>query len=251
MTNTSQPSRGGLRGDSSRRTEGGKRVDVSLKVGPVGGSAGSASREEREESYSDHHSARLKRFLDACQSDPEDHGYVEVTQPDDEFATCGFGAILDWECDIYIPESVKAMSQAGEALAMLKAFRPMAEMLGEDMSDMPDQQQADALGNFLQDLNIRPTVVGEDNETDWRIVGTVSPEYLREGSDLDGRVRVVGKVTKKIPAKRWHSILDLPGSNLVSREDRRRLAKDGPKPGEEDNFVQGPAVLLDVITIYR
>lgn len=38
-----------------------------------------------------------------------------MTQPDLEFAEAGTGAFVEWECDVYIPEAIVAMSSHGGA----------------------------------------------------------------------------------------------------------------------------------------
>src|SRR5690606_10176580 len=47
-----------------------------------------------------HHEPR-RALIAAGHADPEAVGWIEVTQPDLEFAETGTGAFVEWECDVY------------------------------------------------------------------------------------------------------------------------------------------------------
>jgi hypothetical protein len=69
--------------------------------------------------------------------------------------------------------------------------------------------------------------------------------------DIEGRAKVVGKVSKIVPRGRWKPYLTFPGANLVSREERRKVERQAPAPGKEDEYLSGPALMLDILAIYR
>jgi len=39
--------------------------------------------------------------------------------------------------------------------------------------------------------------------------------------------------------------------NLVPREERRRMERQAPEPGKESEYLSGPALMLDILAIYR
>jgi hypothetical protein len=67
-------------------------------------------------------------------------------------------------------------------------------------------------------------------------------------NDIEGQLTVVGQVAQVLGEDRWHSIV---ATNWLNREQRRNLEREGPKPGKEKNFLKGPALILDLLAIYR
>ena len=105
--------------------------------------------------------------------------------------------------------------------------------------------------SFLDQLDVAPVVVGDDSDTDWKVVGSLDKRWIAGEASFDGRVRVIGKVRKKIAADRWYPMVSLPGMNLVNRDERRRLERKGPTDeSEKDRFVSGPALVLDYLAIF-
>jgi len=88
-----------------------------------------------------------------------------------------------------------------------------------------------------------------DEEIDWRIAGQLDGESLH--GDVEGRARVVGKVSKTVPLGRWKPYLTFPGMNLLPREKRRRLERQSPATGKENEYLAGSALMLDILAIYR
>lgn len=39
--------------------------------------------------------------------------------------------------------------------------------------------------------------------------------------------------------------------NLLPREERRRLERQSPPTGKENEYLAGPALMLDILAIYR
>jgi hypothetical protein len=59
---------------------------------------------------------------------------------------------------------------------------------------------------------------------------------------------VVGQVARALQQNAWHSLVPL---NFLNRDQRRTLEREGPKPEQEKFFRKGPALILDVLEIYR
>lgn len=95
-------------------------------------------------------------------------------------------------------------------------------------------------------------IIGLPDSDVWQVAGQLMPQHMRVAvDDLEGEVRIVGKITRKVKPGERHPLLALPGSNILSREKRRELARKGPSSESDDSWVTGPAVILDVLAIYR
>ncbi|MPZ91866.1 MAG: hypothetical protein GEU68_09600 [Actinobacteria bacterium] len=114
---------------------------------------------------------------------------------------------------------------------------------------MPDDEEMDAAAGFVRGLNASLLVVGEDDETDWRIAGRLKDDFLH--GDIEGRARIVGKVSKAVLRGQWKPYLTFPGIKLLSREKRRKMERQAPNPEQEGEYLSGPALVLDLLAIYR
>lgn len=224
---------------------------VNVKVADASMERGHENEETRK--YADTQEAQFDRLLKAAAEDPEKLGWVEVTQPDLDFKDIGVGAMVAWECEIYVPEFVRMMSASGEmvgAIDMMRTLLPAAKRLGlETEQPLPDADTLDATSTFLKNVNVKVLVVGEDDTSDWKVAGQINDEYLL--GELEGPVRLVGKVTKVMPKGHWKPYLSFPGMGAGSREQRRKLERQAPEPGKEDQYLHGPVLMLDILALYR
>ncbi|MHA6752182.1 DUF6414 family protein [Dermacoccus nishinomiyaensis] len=254
LTNYIAAVEGGLRESGSSRSKGSRGFGGSLGISGAKLEAKADSETENTVNVRDHQASRLQRLIAAGHAEPEVVGWIEVSQPDLEFANAGTGAFVEWECDVYIPEAIAVMSNhAGlsSTLELMKALMPSAEALGLDMEGVPDVSEMNAVGSFLDQLDVAPVVVGDDSDTDWKIVGSLTKKWISPTASFDGRVRVIGKVKKRIGEGRWYPMLSLPGMNLVGRDERRRLEREGPHDStEEQRFIRGPLLVVDFLAIY-
>jgi hypothetical protein len=46
-------------------------------------------------------------------------------------------------------------------------------------------------------------------------------------------------------------MLALPGLSLLPRDKRRALERKKPESDEAENYLAGPALMLDILAIYR
>lgn len=207
---------------------------------------------EESRSYSDTPEAQFDRLMKAATASPEALAWVDVTQPEVDFEGIGVGAMVSWECENYIPEIVQSMSGKGEmlgALNMMQNLLPAAQSLGLDIEGLPNRREIDATSTFITEMGSKLLVVGDDDDTEWRVAGKIEDEYLH--GELDGRARIVGKVAKVLSSGHSKPFLTFPGMNLVSREKRRAMERQAPPAGQEDQYLTGPALMLDILAIYR
>lgn len=245
---------GGLRQSGTSRSKGAKGLGGAVGAGPLKVEGKNDRESEETLNVADHDAARLARLIDAGHAHPGAVGWEEVLEPDTAFAQSSLGTLIEWECDIYVPDLIKALSKQsglGEAITQMQLFMPAADALGLDMEGLPSIREMQAVASFVDGLDVAPVVVGEVSDTEWRVVGALNPKWLREGATLDDRVRIIGKVKKRIDQGCWYPLSSLPGMNLVGREERRRMEREGPQtPADEANFIPGPALVVDFLAIY-
>jgi hypothetical protein len=221
----------------------------------AGGITVSGQRSHQDEeawNYVDTDEARFDRLLNAAAEFPEELGWLDILDPETDLVDVGIGAMVSWECDLLVPEVIRNLAKSGEAIKMLDMMKdvlPAALGLGLDTTGLPDTTEIEAASEFIKGIDAPMIVVCEDEETDWRMSGKIAEEFLH--GELEGRGKVVGKIVKVVPTGRWKPYLTFPGINLLSRDDRRKLERSSPEPGREEEYLSGPAVLIDILAIYR
>ncbi len=254
LTNYIAALEGGLRESGASRSTGNRGLGGSVGASVIKLQGNSESTTESTVTVRDHDASRLQRLIDAGHDAPDDLAWAEVLQPDVDFKELAIGSFVEWECDIYMPDSIATMSNWGEFNETVEAFKklkPSAEALGLSMEGFPELDQLDSITSFMNEFDVAPVVVGDDSDTNWRIVGTLARKWISDSATLDDRVRIIGKVKKRVDKDRWYPIVSLPGMNLMGREARRRKEREGPKtPAEESQFLCGPLVVVDYLAIY-
>ncbi|MFF9203651.1 hypothetical protein ACF1AE_17820 [Streptomyces sp. NPDC014986] len=202
--------------------------------------------------FSDTPQAQFERLLSLANSEPDLAGWFPV-ESDTALSEIRVGHLIDAECDIYIPDLVKALSPQGgliDALNRIESIMPAMSIFGADgMDDLPSREQRDAVKLFSNALGGSQIAVGELDESAWHLAGQLAPEYVK--SDVEGRARLIGKVSNIWQAGQWKPLLALPGTSLIPRADRRKMERKRPAENEREHYLEGPAVMLDVLAIYR
>lgn len=243
----------GLRQSDTERSTGTRSgaASVDIKIARASGSLGADT--ESAVTKGDHAAARFRRLREAGHQNPSETGWVEVTQPDIDFKSVGIGAFIEWECDIFIPPALEALTnfdQIRSSIRMMNDLMPLAKTFDLGTEGMPEPDQIDAMDNFLKNTNIQPVIVGEDSSTDWKIIGTLDRQWIRDETTFDDRVITTAKVKRSIQQGRWYPIMSLPGMNLLNRAERRQMEKEGPKDdSEKEQFIQGPVLLVDYLAL--
>lgn len=231
--------------------------DISGNVGISGTGAGAkhVSSEEKTVSYSDHSSYRFKRLLETVRDNPEEFSWNKISQPDIDLPHLQTGEFVEWECDLYVPETVAAFqkgSQLNSMMGVLGSLIPFAKSMNLETAGLPSADAVSELGNVMTSIDITPLVVGDDEDANQKIIGKLDPNAISSDiSTIDGRFIVVGKVDKQIHENRWYPLLPFQS---LSRAQRREAEKNGPSGQDSNaikNFIKGPATVLDVLAIYK
>ena len=242
----------GLRGGVEEKS--GKNTNLSGKAGisnlGIGGSR--ESQEELMISRVDTSPARFERLQKLALGDIELSGWIERGINDDIKDNISAGNLLDIECEVYIPEVVKALSPSGElarTVDQITVLSQLAPSFGSPIEGLPNFDQLQAIKGFAATLGSDAIFVGEMESSNHKVAGKLQDKYIK--GDVEGVAHVVGKVVSSWGDTQWKPLLALPGMNLMSREQRRDMERKGPDNGQEGNWLQGPAYMLEILAIYR
>jgi hypothetical protein len=124
----------------------------------------------------------------------------------------------------------------------------LAESQGAQLPKDWNAGLIDATEEMVKRVDARLGVVGDDEGTTWKVGGALSADHLLT-PDIDSRAVIVGKVIQRLDEGHWRQILNLAKQSLVNRQTRREQERQPPPEGNEDNFLSGPALVLDVLAI--
>ncbi|MFI6400759.1 hypothetical protein [Streptomyces sp. NPDC050548] len=208
--------------------------------------------EAERTTFTDTPQAQFERMLSLAKSEPELAGWI-TPKSDHEFNSVKIGSLIEVDCEIYVPDTVKALAPQGgllDAMDQFEAFLPALSMFGsEQLDDLPSREQRDAVRLVANSLGGKQIVVGEMDQSEWRLAGQLDASYIK--ADLEGQARLVGKVSSVWNSGQWKPLLALPGSSLIPREQRRKMERTKPTSDQMGNYLEGPAAMLDVLAIYR
>lgn len=229
---------------------------ISRKAGSMGFriAQGEIDHEEGGEStrsIKDHDTAKLERLITYGRANADEVNWNEILEPSSSFPCLTIGEMIEWECDVYLPEvsEMFANQSLSSNLRSMANFASLAKIFGTTDVDFPDKDEVHQVADFLDDLNMSPVLIGEDADTDWRIVGSLSKEAIRT-DNFDDRARIIAKIRKNVPENRWYPLQAASGFPM-SREQRRKLERSGPSSEkEESQFLRGPLLLVDYLAVY-
>jgi hypothetical protein len=159
--------------------------------------------------------------------------------------------MVSGEADFYIPRMIQllASGELSRDFDMIDKMEPLADIFGLDKKGMPDKGQRDAVRSAVETFGADLVTVGEFDSSDWKIAAQLTSQYIR--AKVEGPARFVGKVAKRWPSGQGRHLLALPGTTLLSRHERRALESKKPDDPNDDSYLNGPAVILDLLAVWR
>ena len=216
-----------------------KKRGVNARVSVAGGEIGRELDSSDTKSYSDTPDARFSRLLRHI----DDSDNLSVFLSEADFDGAQVGELISWYCGVYIPDAVKLLTSGDEInrlAGLATSMMPLGKTFGVDMSDMPPAADIELLGrfgDFAKHFGAKTLIVGEDNAgMDWKIAAQLNAEFVLT-DELDGDFTVIGKAGRTIPRGESMSVLALPGTDLLPRDQRRNMAKKSPSETERANYV--------------
>ncbi|GAA1823376.1 DUF6414 family protein [Agromyces salentinus] len=239
----------GLRKAMSRSEKDGTRAGGALGTKVLGVSGEKSGEQTVTEELADTSPAKFERLQQLVDGAEEQFGWVTILQEAD-LEGVRLGNLVDVTCELYEADASKIASPGGllDAIPLMKMMAKLSKGQGMNpLAGMPDNESLDTMAAFGAAM---PTsiVLGDVVDSAWRIVGSLKGEPLDE---IDGDARVVGKVSKLWGASAWRPLPGLPIISQMPRDQRREFERKGPTPGQEMFWVEGPALQLDVLAIYR
>lgn len=213
---------------------------VSATVGPIGAEANVARavNEESERTIRQTAASRFARFLDAWRA---------AAQEIDESLSQVFGTLqsrmaVHVDCELDIPDVSRFLSSDTDFAGMFE----FAQAIGQT----PSGFDPNLLAQFTQAQNLlgdKFIIFGLLHQDEPKLVLRLEKRHLRvSATDLEGEVSVVAKVLKKLNENDSVPLLAFPGLDMLPRHQRRNM-----QTSNSDQVVNGPAVSLDVVAIYR
>jgi len=239
----------GLRRSANRSTsvEKGGSAEVSAKILKLGLNGKSADGESQE--YSDDGPARFDRLLALVAGDEERFGWRDIEEDESLLNGLKAGHLITFGGEIYESDLSKATSSSG-ILGMIPLVQTFSKMPGVVGADQLDQALSggtlEAMQGFGQAMNGKSIIQGEIQDTDWRFVS-----LLESTVQIEGTAYVVGKISKVWATGDWRLLPGTPMMTQLPRDKRREIERKGPEKGTEMMWMEGPAVEIAVLAIYR
>lgn len=239
----------GLRRGANRSmtSDRGGSADVSAKVLRFGLTNRQVDEESQE--YADDGPARFERLLALVEGDEDQFGWRDFQENDSAMNGLRAGHLLAFAGEMY-ESDVSKLSDPTGIVSMIPLVQALSKLPGFTGGDSFQTAlgggTAEAIQSFGAAMGGKTIVQGEVLESDWRFVSLIDGT-----TRLEGDAYIVGKVMKVWGAGEWRPLPGLPIYSQLPRDQRRAMEKEGPKAGAEMMWMEGPAVQLDLLAIYR
>ncbi|WP_264631846.1 DUF6414 family protein [Microbacterium hydrothermale] len=239
----------GLRRIASRSlsSEKGGGAELNAKFMKLGLNGKTADGESQE--YADDGPARFERLLALVAGDEERFDWRDIEEDESLLEGMKAGHLITFGGELYESDLTKATSSTG-VLGMLPLLQTIAKMPGMTGGAELDQALSggtlEAMQGFGQAMNGKSILQGEIQDTDWRFVSLVDSAV-----QVEGTAYVVGKISKVWGEGDWRLLPGTPMMAQLPRAKRREIERKGPDKGAEMMWMEGPAVELEILAIYR
>jgi hypothetical protein len=237
----------GLRGSANRSmaSDKDKKAELDAKIAKF--ALGKKNLSSESQTYEDNGAARFDRLLSLVEGFEDDFGWVDLEEQPDDIASLRPGHILECSAELYESELTRLTASSGmlSMLPLVKAFSRMPGVNADGLDGI-DDGTVDAMGSFGAAMKGASIILGDVHDTEWKLVASIPAEV-----DVDGDAYVVGKVSKIWGAGTWRPLPGLPIISQMPREQRREFERKGPDEEGKMMWVEGPAVQLEMLAIYR
>lgn len=226
---------------SSRASNAGANAGISQEAGSVSSSRSEeverVRRQTPESRYNRLHEALYASYLSLDESSTGVFEQLQVRQ------------MVAADCYVDIPSLSRTLANASalEGMAdLMKMFAP--EKVNGDV-----ENTLGGIAKLSAFSNGNVVATGELGDGEAKLAFKLSQDSLRVPlEELEGEAVVIGRVQKKWPQGQRYSLLNIPGLNVMSREDRRKMEKETkPENQPQGTFVEGPGASLSVVAIFR
>ena len=210
-----------------------------------------ASTTESTVTRTDNPAARFDRLESIARDRPDDLWWADILNPATDLDRIAPGTLISGDCDIEVPLMSKTMTDGRltQTLETMDTLASLAAMFSTDLSGMPKKSEITAMRKMYAGVDIPKVAVGYFDESEWKVIATIKSEFERE--DIEGFGRVVGKVVSVMRAGTVKPLLTMKGMEFLNRQQRRDLERTKITDENRDQFIEGPAVVVDLLAIYR
>jgi hypothetical protein len=243
-----------------KRSTGGQLGTTTLGIKAEGGAENEHSR-----TYSDTPGAQFHRLLAAASANPEALAWTEVMQPAVDFENAQVGELIQWDCDVDIPDVSRLVARDGGVAKLLEFFPVLATAMAQAGRSGPDAEttpepvstaqhlaaQSGVAKQLIEGFNAKRMVVGEDSDIEWKVFGSLDGQHVRVDDISAERLIVVGKVKRLLPRGESRRVVEFVGLPTQYLLPRPQEAGSGAQQNRWDQDIVGPALELDILAIYR
>jgi hypothetical protein len=243
---------GGLYDEEAERERaaGDRHGDISLKVGPAvaGGSRRSGVDSEVSRTRRQTPESRFNRLALLLPELPEKEYLYFEPGGGNLYSLATPGRLLTTECYVDTPS-------VGRLLAQSEQLSGLADLMRMFNADGVDAKTEEALSGFSALSNIVGSDVictGEIDDDLPVLVFKLLKKFLRADlGALEGEAIILGNIHRKWPEGQRYPLITVPGLDLMSRADRRRLQATTKSDDSNDMTIDGPGLTLSVVAVYR
>lgn len=232
----------GLRSTRTRSASSGTSKGGAVDAKVAKGEMAATSETNDTAEFTDAPAARFNRLLEMVTGHEDEFGWVEPLS-DSDLEGVKVGNIVDVAADLYESDLSK-MGNLAKTLPSLMNFGEALRGAGSSTLRLPGQGELDAIaaiGGMTSGVGLLGDVVES-----WKVAFVLPPL----NPAVEGEARVVGKVKRIVPPGAFEIIPGTPFIEAMPRDLRRKFISEGPKPGQENMWLEGPALVLSVFAIY-
>jgi hypothetical protein len=239
---------GGLYDEESEREQRAREGKGKLGYGSLGVEGGGGSQTETSRTVRQTPESRFNRLVELINS--QEDLLISVDE-----STTGLygrlapGRLIDAICYVDVPSMGRFLAQAQE----LDGLAQLIEVFAPSSIDEEGAKAIQGLRTIGDRFSGSVVATGEVREEEPTLVFKLATEHLRVAiGDLEGEAHVFGMVHRKWPQGERYPLIAVPGVDLMSRSERRQIAKSGPAQTEDDSaYLDGPGLTISVVAIYR
>jgi hypothetical protein len=152
---------------------------------------------------------------------------------------------------VEVPPALKAIAggKITQTLETIDTLASVSTFLGIDTAKLPGKSEVGAIRKMYTGVEIPKLAVCYFDDSEWKLIATIKPEFER--ADVEGFGRVVGKVVSALPTGSTKPLLTMKGMSFLNRQQRRELERTTITDKNRDQFIEGPALVIDLLAIYR
>jgi len=232
------------------RSTGDRKFEAGVGAGgaKIGGGKGSSHETETARTRRQTPESRFNRLMEIMETNP-DYGLLSADDASVDLYDAAIpGVLLRAEGYVDVPQFSRMLARVDDLLPLLEIGR----MLGMEGTEGITNDQI-KMASVLSDSSNAVVAAAELAEDQPRLVFKLLNRFVRADFEaMEGEATVFGKVQRRWPRGETYPLLAVPGLDVLSRADRRKMPKSGQDaPDSNSTTIEGPGITLSVVAIFR